>query len=425
MRFLTATTRLTAPRFFNLLLFALAPFALFAQANNGCDGERYRVDKFAVSTKTTLKYADTKRYDGSAMVVNMDVYEPGGDPATARPVVILAHGGSFLYGDKGQMSTYCQLLAKRGYVAATIQYRLYPFLELGFPDSLEIMDACYKAVSDMKAAVRFFREDAAGANQFKIDPNNIFIGGYSAGAVAALHAAYAGPDDVLPTFISNIITANGGFDGDSGNAANQSFSSDVKAVINMSGGLYRAHWVDADDVPLVSIHGTSDAVVPYQSGLAAGLAYLEGSGKLHPAAELAGIRHSLETVTGGDHVNMYNAGSPFAPNVAAFYNQATQTMHDIVCSVSGADDLLEAERAAWSVFPNPASGAFQIRLPEGIGAATVLVFNNLGQQTLRLENFQPGQLVPTAGLGRGIFHVQVLDATRPEVQFGTRAIVVE
>ena len=56
----------------------------------------------------------------------MDLYQPVGDTARLRPLVILAHGGAFLRGDKRceKMPVFCRELAMRGFVVASIDYRL-------------------------------------------------------------------------------------------------------------------------------------------------------------------------------------------------------------------------------------------------------------------------------------------------------------
>ena len=56
----------------------------------------------------------------------MDVYTPDGDSYTERPLIIFAHGGSFWSGNKTNpmMVALCESFMKRGYVAASIQYRL-------------------------------------------------------------------------------------------------------------------------------------------------------------------------------------------------------------------------------------------------------------------------------------------------------------
>ncbi|MBN8681261.1 MAG: carboxylesterase family protein [Chitinophagales bacterium] len=369
---------------------------------NACDGTRYKQAVFNTVKKTTVQYATTPNYFGNAMTLSMDVYEPEGDQATERPVIVLAHGGSFIIGDRTMMEAYCQNMAKRGYVAATIQYRLYPLLQLGFPDSLDIFDAAVKAVADMRAAVRYFRQDAASTNVFRADPDHIFIGGYSAGAVTALHAAYMDPEDDVPTFLLNFINANGGWTGNSGSSANQSYSADVEAVINMSGGLYRSSWIDADEVSLSSIHGTADETVSYTYGLAAGLAYLEGSSLLHVRAQEIGLWNNLVTVQGGGHSTTYEQAA-YAPQVNNFLNITSERLEALTCAVSAADDPQQYGDRYWSIAPNPAkAGAqLQVKLPAGTETAQLTLYDLSGrllQQYRNVANEQgillPADLVP-------------------------------
>src|ERR1041385_5695197 len=69
--------------------------------------------------------------------------------ATGRlPAVICIHGGGFRAGTRDGYNALCKQLAERGYVAATVSYRLSPAAH--FP----------AAVNDAKAAVRFLRANA-------------------------------------------------------------------------------------------------------------------------------------------------------------------------------------------------------------------------------------------------------------------------
>jgi len=68
---------------------------------------------FTTVKKTTAVYAPTISHLGQNINLAMDVYEPEGDNLTARPVVIFAHGGSFIFGDKSNMQPWCELLAKK------------------------------------------------------------------------------------------------------------------------------------------------------------------------------------------------------------------------------------------------------------------------------------------------------------------------
>ena len=91
----------------------LGTLPAFAQ-NPGCDGTRYLENVFSTVKKTTVVYAPSIDHLGASINLSMDVYEPEGDNLTERPVVILAHGGSFVFGDRSMMQRWCALLAKKG-----------------------------------------------------------------------------------------------------------------------------------------------------------------------------------------------------------------------------------------------------------------------------------------------------------------------
>src|SRR6476661_6016582 len=126
----------------------------------------------------------------------MDVYQPTGDALAARPLVIILHAGSFLPAvvnhlavgkktDSAVVNT-CMRFAKRGYVAVAMDYRL-GWNPLGNQDARTgtILNAVYRALQDAKNCVRYFRNDAATTNTYKIDVNKICVGGFSAGGYVA------------------------------------------------------------------------------------------------------------------------------------------------------------------------------------------------------------------------------------------------
>ncbi|MBK8557755.1 MAG: T9SS type A sorting domain-containing protein [Lewinellaceae bacterium] len=344
----------------------------------------------------------------------MDVYEPEGDTLSERPAVVLAHGGSFIFGDKTDLQTTCELIASEGYVAISMQYRLYPVLVLGYPDSTKIMGAAMKAVGDMKAAVRFLRQDAAGNKTLRIDPEHIFIGGYSAGAVAALHAAYLDSTNIIPAFIQSAITANGGFEGDTGDAANHTFSSSTKATLSMSGGLYRASWLDAGEQPVASIHGTADATVYYTQGLAAGLAYLQGSSWVHARADTVGVWNSLTTVPGAGHTDLYSSAN-YASQLAAYFVTASAMMETLTCQMSSGTAVANTPVAEWSVYPNPMVDHLRIRLPEGWTNANLMVFNASGQRVLTQENVANEAWIATSAWPAGLYWAKIANPGQKQV----------
>tara|TARA_Y100001954_G_C15724853_1_gene560197 strand:- start:36 stop:1019 length:984 start_codon:yes stop_codon:yes gene_type:complete len=213
----------------------------------------------------------------------MDIYTPDGDNCINRPLIILAHGGSFIGGSKTNptMVDLCETFAKRGYVAASINYRLAtsstvlgPFSGLFWMTNLEDgIKVIYSAMTDAKAAVRFFRKNVTeDNNSYGIDQDQIWMGGNSAGACLGPHMSYINSVDEFVSGIDisgqeyalNLASDNGGIEGNSGNSG---YSSDISGMINLAGALHTVDWIDElDDTPIVSCHGTEDETVPDECG---------------------------------------------------------------------------------------------------------------------------------------------------------------
>lgn len=105
----------------------------------------------------------------------LDIYTPNKKSATARPVVVFIHGGSWNSGSKNIYWFIGRRLAKQGVVAVIINYRLAPAVEVP-----AMANDCARAVQWTKQHIG----DYGG------DPNRIFVMGHSAGAgLAALLAA--------------------------------------------------------------------------------------------------------------------------------------------------------------------------------------------------------------------------------------------
>ena len=234
----------------------------------------------------------------------MDVYYPKNDTVSDRPLVIFAHGGYFIFGDKSSFSEECEFFAKSGYVAASINYRL---IDIEGDSVITPKFAVIDAVSDMKAAVRYFNKDLQTTNYYRIDPDNVFVDGYSAGAITSLHYAYANTaDDVLEmggVELLKYVKDNGGLEGKSGNPA---YSNKIKGIINIAGSLHSADLVDKGEPAIYSVHGTADITVPYYKGLTGEtLVETEGSGLIHKKAKEVGIENQLHTMKDLDHSAFY------------------------------------------------------------------------------------------------------------------------
>ena len=303
------------------------------KAQSPCATGRYASDTFSnVTTTSNVIYGSNAKANGAIQSLTMDIYQPTGDVATARPLIVWAHGGSFIGGSStdADVVALSQAFAKKGFVCASINYRLglTPF------DSIGAIKAVLRAVQDMKASVRFFYKDKLNANTYKIDTNNIFIGGSSAGAITALQYAYLDKSCEVNYYLNaTTLNALGGMEGYSGN---QCYSTKVKGVINLCGALGRYGWLEPNDVPFCSMHGTIDGTVKYNRGVVnpgVPLLLLDGSRMLKEQANAIGINNPFYTWYGQDHVPYANSSNP-----AAYMDTTIKFVRDFLVSRLGCTD---------------------------------------------------------------------------------------
>jgi len=392
---------------FIFLLFSLTQIS-FSQTDLACDGTRYIDDVFSDITVSTVTYGSNTTIFGFNQNLEMDIYEPVGDINEQRPVIIFAFGGSFVLGSRETMAASCEQFARKGYVAATIDYRLGI---LGF-DEEAVTGAVMRAVSDMKGAVRYFRQDAATDNLYKIHPDYILVGGYSAGAITANHVAYLDEaDENISQFTLDIIANNGGFEGNTGDADNLSYSSDVFAVYNLSGGLREKEWIDENETePLVSYHGTDDGTVPFLNGLANNIAEIDGSGLLHTQANEVNLPNYLRSVEGGGHGDIYTdlfyaeAQADFILNSHIFLQN--QMCPDFQITNTTEIALLKQEL---DIYPNPSNDLMQFDFGKIESDFSVQVFDQLGRMVSQFKmNNESIFSLEKSKIGTGMFFVNVL-----------------
>jgi acetyl esterase/lipase len=354
--------------FYTAILAVLFTATAIAQSPQiGCGGGRYLTPNFfAATTTSTVMYGRNVTVSNVTKDLQATIYQPTGDNLAKRPLLVFAHGGSFVGGTPADVATYCQNFAKRGYVVASISYRLYDGPPFPLPDSTDFGDVVVRATHDMKAAIRFFRKDAATTNTYRIDPDFIFVGGESAGAILALHTAYISDLADVPPFIQGFLTSNGGLEGNTDHPTSSAmgYSSAVKGVISYYGGIYNTNIIDAGEVPIVSIHGTADNTVPYGFGMAKvggiPIISINGSGNAHARATAQGIQNTLITVQGGGH-----GGFPAADyanmdvTAAAFYET-------LMCPFVATKDISYNQYV--HIMPNPATDKLSINISEEVAA---------------------------------------------------------
>jgi acetyl esterase/lipase len=306
---------------------------LAVEAQFVCGTDRFRTNVFPQVTVTSnIQYGSNP--NGTTNLL-MDVYEPQGDTLSRRPLIIFAHGGSFISGSKetdNAIVDLCNRFARMGYVTASINYTL------GFdvfpPNPESAARTVVRSVHEMKAAVRYFRKDAATVNQFRIDPDNIFVGGSSAGAFIALHLAYVDQPSEIPPGVDTT-----GLNGLEGICGNPGYPSHAKIVINLCGALGDTAWMRGNTTPVVSVHGTNDNVVPYGSAIINFLGTfpvmeVDGSASIYEQAQKLGIHSDLLTFNGDGHV-------PYQTNTAKMDQTASfvrDFIYDYLCTLASTGD---------------------------------------------------------------------------------------
>jgi len=213
-----------------------------------------------------------------------DLYQPEPDSVAARPLIIWMHGGGFKFGSKRSKSIrlWSKAFASTGYVCAAINYRLSKKNPLF--NFRELVKSCSDAVVDVQRAVGFFKKNYV---LYRIDTSRIVLAGNSAGGIIALQAAYSSGAELLQLQRrpdSNLITGpyNPG---------------NIGAVVNFWGAIFDLEWLKNGRVPIVSVHGNKDKIVPIDHK---GSSFY-GSLAIHARADSLHIPNRLKVYEGYSH----------------------------------------------------------------------------------------------------------------------------
>ena len=210
-----------------------------------------------------MLYTDFMYVQDGAPQQDLDVYLPNGvAPEGGWPLVVYAHGGGFVEGDK-QINragdSYALLALDNGFALASINYRMPEGIGPGrlTPEQLAT------ELADVQAAVRWL---VAHADELGINPDQLAFYGPSAGGALLAAAAIRANDEGQPQPMGMISVAS------------------ATHVTNA------AAYLDGEDPPFYVIHGTADSIVSF----AHAEAFVE-------ALQTAGVPCVFEAVEGGEH----------------------------------------------------------------------------------------------------------------------------
>jgi len=324
----------------------------------------------AIVTRGILYSMAEKNGNDELTSLYFDFYEPAGDTLQARPLVITVFGGAYVAGsrDYSDMEAYCERLALHGYAAASIDYRLMSVLSAS---ASSIIREMFLAAQDVSASIRYFKRYA---NEYRIDTNNIFLLGNSAGTIAILHELFIEEDErPAETFITPAWNSlhSTGF------AEYSKCSSHVSGAVAQWGGVLDLNFIDsAECVPLCLIHGTADETVPFDSGYCYSssfsflLPYVYGSAPIADRLSTLGFNdYEFHPIQGEEHA--FYISSLFQL-IDEKFDICFKITHDFLLkhldfswhnveepvvddnSIENAD--YDKSQYNFSVFPNPSSG---------------------------------------------------------------------
>jgi acetyl esterase/lipase len=353
---------------------------------------RYTEVQFFDSTEiirgSNIQYGIATDKSGNPHKLLMDLYYPHltNDKSPKRPFIMMFHGGAFQAGDKrqGDIVDVCLELAKRGFVCASVGYRLGN-------DNSEYDDyrARYRAIQDGHAAMRYIVNNA---NTVRIDTSWIFVGGQSAGSVLSQGMVYADQselDSISLLYNSTAISVELGGLFTSGNALTNTYT--IKGVFNNWGGV-PSNEIDKDEMlPTIAFHGELDTIVLIEEKIYPYFK-MKGSRTMYNDLIANNVCYELTVDPKGDHGIYRGPSSKFrASRASCFFksifcntcsNLYTTDSIPANCSIPVSIDELNFG-SNFKVYPNPFENSFRIQGIEG--TLDVTIYNCFGQLVYKDE----------------------------------------
>jgi acetyl esterase/lipase len=226
----------------------------------------------------TLPGADTYTYQTiSGRPLRIHLFQPA-DIATPRPAILFFFGGGWRIGDARAFIGQAKAFAKRGFVAALADYRVFS------RDRTTPLDA----VADAQAAFAWVKTHAG---QLAVDPGRIVLAGGSSGGQLALFTTMMLPADKRPAalVLFNPVV-------DVARMASKVHLTDAEARV-----ISPSELPVAGLPPMIIFHGDSDHAVPIETVRAFRARVTAASGHCE-LVEYPGQAHGFFNVRAGDPV---------------------------------------------------------------------------------------------------------------------------
>ncbi|MFN7313792.1 MAG: T9SS type A sorting domain-containing protein [Bacteroidota bacterium] len=318
----------TLLKLFGLGVMTFGSTSLFAQT-------MYLDEMFNVSKQANIVYDSNRSVNilfgqvpGQPPIIGVnltcDVYTPVGSTVANRPTVIIAHTGSFLPAITNQQTTgnkndsavveMCTRLAKRGYNAVAVNYRLgWNSLATPPASTEQLLNATYRGMVDVRNAIRFLRTNAG---TYGVDTSKIIVGGQGTGGYIALAIATVNKASEINNIIKFqrndftpmvSIDTLGDWNGIGGNpffnvSGDANIASNAHMVFHYGGAMGDLIWLDENSLPIVGMQSDRDPFAPFTTGnvivptnMTTVIPSASGAGHVVPKANDLGVNDKLNT----------------------------------------------------------------------------------------------------------------------------------
>lgn len=375
-------------------------------------GERYK-DKIFSQVKLTegIVYGENYTSKGQLKTLKFDIYEPVGDTASERAVLVFMHGGAYWYGDEKHPE--CTLmgnrLAKMGYVVISPNYRLEPSI-LSLLSNENMVKAVGRGIQDTKAIIRFLDKNILDdGNPWRLSRQNLFMGGASAGALNGLHLIFLDEMDTLPADWKNYLEEIGGLEGNSGTPG---YSTKVAGIISISGALGDVNFMNNNSTPFVSIHNTKDPQIPFNSGHPYSIPLLpiiDGANVLHQRAMELGIKNPFYIIPTEDHTAYESLGHAVQPYFDSTVFYMTNFMRDIMGCSEATAIFTPQNSKNLIIYPNPGNQYFVLNLDGLIDEiASIQILDITGKLVQQHNIVFPQTKIEAISFEKGLYLVQAI-----------------
>ena len=237
---------------------------------------------------TEIKNIEYKYIDSTSL--QLDIYKLKNlkEPA---PVMIFIHGGAWRSGKRSDYLPYLIDYAKKGYVTATVSYRLVK--QAVFP----------AAVQDVNCAVKFIKNNA---DEYGINPEKVVLIGGSAGGHLSMMIGYGGHDELFSqdcpldndSKVNAVIDLYGPTDLTTPYAISTYQTQDfLNSSYKENPGIYKKAspntFISSDDPPTLIFQGTIDSLVPVSQSDSLDI-WLDNAGIPHEYHRLKGWPHTMD-----------------------------------------------------------------------------------------------------------------------------------